>query len=141
MVKKGDTVSVHYTGSLSDGTVFDSSEGREPLQFTLGSGMMISGFDKAVDGMEVGETKTVTIPAEEAYGPHRDDMVLEVPRERLPEDLLPEVGDRLQMRNSLGEYMVVKVTNTTDKSITIDANHELAGKDLTFKIKLVGVAK
>lgn len=141
MAKKGDTVAVHYKGSLSDGTVFDSSEGREPLRFTLGAGSMIPGFEEAVNGMNIGDTKTVTIPAEEAYGPRRSDLELEIPREKLPPSLSPNVGDRLQMRTASGGTTIVMVTKTTDSSITIDANHELAGKDLTFEITLVSVTE
>jgi peptidylprolyl isomerase len=137
MAKKGDMVVVHYQGTLNDGKVFDSSEGRDPLQFILGSGSMIPGFEKAIYDMKPGETKTVTIPAKQAYGPVRKDLIMEIPRNRLPEGLSPSVGDRLQMPTSKGGTAVVKVIKTTDTSITIDANHELAGQDLTFKIKLV----
>ncbi len=141
VAKKGDTVAVHYTGTLSDGTEFDSSEGREPLEFTVGAGQMIAGFDKAVDGMKVGETKTVTIPAAEAYGPVRPELVMEFPKSSLPQGMNPKVGDQLQMRTASGGSAIVKVTKVTDSSITVDANHELAGKDLTFKIRLVEIKK
>ncbi len=137
MVKNGDRVKVHYTGTLNDGSVFDSSEGREPLEFTLGEGSMIPGFEKAVNGMNVGETRKVTIPADEAYGQRRDEMTMKVSREQLPPDMSPSVGDKLQMTNSRRQTIPVTVTEVSDSSITIDANHELAGKDLTFEIRLV----
>ena len=141
MVKKGDRVIVHYQGTLKNGKVFDTSEGREPLQFTLGAGMMIPGFEKAIVGMKVGETKTFTIPAAAAYGPYRDDLVMEVPKDHLPPDLSPKAGDKLQMRDSRGGTVVVKVKKVGDSSITVDGNHELAGEDLTFQIKLMGSGK
>ncbi|MFO7982193.1 MAG: peptidylprolyl isomerase [Desulfuromonadales bacterium] len=135
--KEGDSVKVNYTGKLEDGTVFDSSEGKEPLEFTVGSGQIIPGLDKAVDGMEVGESKTVTVESEEAYGPRRDEMVLEVERERLPEEIEPEVGQQLQVGSSEDQTMIVQITDVTDTAVTLDANHPLAGKDLTFDIELV----
>jgi peptidylprolyl isomerase len=135
-VKNGDTVKVHYTGTLEDGTVFDSSLEREPLEFTLGEGQLIPGFEKTVLGMSVGESRTVTIPAEEAYGPYREEMVLEVPRTQLPADMQPQVGMQLQVGEEQGEGMLVQITQVTDAHITLDANHPLAGKDLTFNIQL-----
>ena len=135
-VKNGDTVKVHYTGTLADGTVFDSSLEREPLEFTLGEGQLIPGFEKAVLGMSAGESRTVTIPAEEAYGPYREEMVLEVPRTQLPADMQPQVGMQLQIGEEQGEGMVVQITQVSDTNITLDANHPLAGKDLTFNIQL-----
>lgn len=137
--KDGDTVSIHYTGRLEDGTVFDTSQDRDPLTFKLGEGKVIPGFEKAVVGMEKGEEKTTTIPAESAYGPRRDDLLLTVPRERLPEDLDPEVGQQLEMRTSEGQEVPVTVVETGDESLVLDANHPLAGKDLTFEIELVGI--
>lgn len=137
--KQGDDVKVNYTGRLDDGTVFDSSEGREPLAFTLGNGQVIPGFDAAVDGMTVGDSKTITIPCSDAYGPYREDMVLTVPREQLPEGLDPEVGQQLQMGQSEESMLVVSVTEVADESITLDANHPLAGKDLTFDVQLVEI--
>jgi FKBP-type peptidyl-prolyl cis-trans isomerase 2 len=139
VAKNGDVVQVDYTGKLADGTVFDSSIGREPLEFTLGAGQMIPGFEKAVLGMKVGEKKTVTIPADEAYGPHRDDLILEVPREKLPSDITPEVGQQLGLRQSDGRTAIVTITSVSDNVVTIDANHFLAGKDLTFEIELVKI--
>jgi peptidylprolyl isomerase len=137
MVRKGDRVTVHYRGTLSDGKVFDSSEGLEPLVFTLGAGSMLPGFEKNVIGMKVGQIKKFTIPASEAYGPRRDQLVLEVKREQLPAALSPRVGDRLKMPNSGGGTTQVRVTRVSETSVTIDGNHELAGKDLTFEVKLV----
>jgi len=137
--KKGDTVKVHYTGKLDDGSVFDSSANREPLEFTLGENQVISGFESAVEGMEPGEKRTVTIPAEEAYGPHREDMLLEVDRSALPPDLEPKVGQLLQVRQQDGQVFEVVVRAVTDSMVVLDANHPLAGKDLTFEIELVEV--
>lgn len=135
-VKNGDTVKVHYTGTLADGTVFDSSLEREPLEFTLGEGQLIPGFEKTVLGMSAGESRTVIIPAEEAYGPYRAEMVLEVPRTQLPTDMQPQVGMQLQIGEEQGEGMLVQITQVSDSNITLDANHPLAGKDLTFNIQL-----
>ena len=139
MASDGDTVRVHYTGTLEDGTTFDTSVGREPLEFTLGEGKMIPGFEKAVYGLKVGKSKTVTIPAEEAYGPHRDDLVIVVEREQLPADLDPKVDQQLQMQQTDGRTAVVIVTDVSETTITVDANHPLAGKDLTFEIELVEI--
>jgi len=139
MASSGDTVRVHYTGTLEDGTTFDTSVGREPLEFTLGEGKMIPGFAKAVYGLKVGESKTVTIPVEEAYGPHRDDLVIIVEREQLPADLDPKVDQQLEMQQTDGRTAVVIVTDVSETTITVDANHPLAGKDLTFEIELVEI--
>jgi len=139
MAKDGDTVKVHYTGTLDDGTVFDTSVEREPLEFTLGEGKVIPGFEKAVKGMKVGQSKTATIPVEKAYGPYRDDLVIAIERTQLPENLNPEVGQRLQMQQANGRLSVVIVTDVSEKTITVDANHPMAGKDLTFELKLVEV--
>ena len=139
MASDGDTVRVHYTGTLEDGTTFDTSVGREPLEFTLGEGKMIPGFEKAVYGLKVGKSKTVTIPAEEAYGPHRDDLVIVVEREQLPADLDPKVDQQLQMQQTDGRTAVVIVIDVSETTITVDANHSLAGKDLTFEIELVEI--
>ena len=135
----GDTVKVHYTGTLEDGTVFDTSREREPLEFTLGEGQLIPGFEEAVRGIQVGQTKTVTIPAEEAYGPHHDEMVMVVERDKLPEGLKPAIGQRLQMQQPDSGTAVVVVTDVSETTITIDANHPLAGKVLTFEIELVEI--
>ena len=139
--KNGDVVQVDYTGTLEDGTVFDTSTsvGREPLEFTLGEGQMIPGFEQAVLGMKVGESKTVTIPADEAYGQYSDDLVVVVNREDLPAGLDPEVGEQLQGPRPDGGTGVCTVTNVTNTTITVDFNSPLAGKNLTFEIKLISI--
>ncbi|GAB4332939.1 MAG: peptidylprolyl isomerase [Bacteroidales bacterium] len=139
-VKKGDTVKVHYTGKLTDGTVFDSSEGREPLQFTVGDGRLIRGFDEGVVGMEVNESRTVEIKSEDAYGPVRDDLFVKVPMSQLPEGLKPEVGMELISQQPDGQEIIVTVKEVQDDSVLIDANHRLAGQDLVFDITLVEIA-
>jgi FKBP-type peptidyl-prolyl cis-trans isomerase SlpA len=138
-VKEKDTVSVHYTGTLADGEVFDSSVNREPLSFTVGAGQMIPGFDNAVKGMEVKEKKSVTIPAEEAYGEVRPDMVQKISKDQLPPDLKPQVGQQLASQLPSGEQIIVTVKDISDEEITIDANHPLAGKDLTFEIEVIEI--
>jgi len=137
--KAGDSVKIHYTGTLDDGTQFDSSEGREPLAFELGSGQVIPGFDKAVDGMTVGESKSVNIPAEDAYGPHHPQMIQEVPRSALPDDLEPAEGMGLQAQGPDGQVLNLVVTGVQEESITVDGNHPLAGKALNFDIELVSI--
>lgn len=137
--KKNDVVKVHYTGKLTSGEVFDSSEGKAPLEFTVGGGQMIKGFDNAVDGMEVNEKKTITVPANEAYGEHNNELIQEIPKTSLPNDLDPEVGQKLVATNDLGHQTRVSVTEVNSASIKIDANHELAGKDLVFDIQLVDI--
>lgn len=136
--KSGDTVQVHYTGRLEDGSVFDSSRGHDPLQFTLGSGDVIPGFEQAVLGMAPGDTRTVTIPSDQAYGPRRDELVIEIGRENFPPEVTPEVGQRLQMVQD-DQAMVVMVTGVEEDTVTLDANHPLAGADLTFDLELVGI--
>ncbi len=138
--KKGDTVKVHYTGKLEDGTVFDSSQGRQPLEFQLGSGSVIPGFEEAIVGMQEGETKTAQIPADQAYGPYHDEMLMTVPRDQFPPDLEPEVGQELELRQQDGQAFVVQVKDVSDGEVTLDANHPLAGEDLTFDIQLVQIA-
>jgi len=134
----GDTVRVHYTGRLADGSTFDSSEGREPFRFTLGSGQVIPGFERAVTGMRPGEERTVTISADDAYGPRREDLLFPVPRDQFPADLEPEVGQQLQVRQ--GDHSgVVRVAEVSDSEVLLDANHPLAGEDLTFELTLVQV--
>ena len=137
--KKGDNVKIHYKGTLQDGTVFDSSEGRDPLGFTVGSGQVITGFDEAVMGMSEGEAKNVTIPVEKAYGPRNDELVMPVPLSQVPEDLNPEVGQQLQMGGPDGQPVIVSVVDITDEHIMLDANPPLAGEDLTFDIELVAI--
>jgi peptidylprolyl isomerase len=136
--KAGDTVRIHYTGTLQDGSVFDSSRGREPLQFTLGSGQVIEGFDQGVTGMQPGEEKTVTIPAAKAYGPRHEEMIFRVGADQFPEDLTPEVGQKLQMSDGQ-QVMMVTVTGVDPEGVTLDANHPLAGQDLTFALELVEI--
>ena len=141
-VKDGDTVRVHYTGKLNDGTVFDTSRGedRDPLEFTLGQGQLIPGFEKAVTGLDEGESTTVTIPTDEAYGERRDDLELEVAKNELPDNVEPEVGMQLQMQQQeSGQAIPVQVTKVEEDKVTLDANHPLAGKDLTFDIELLEV--
>lgn len=139
-VKDGDTVKVHYTGTLDNGEVFDSSEGREPLEFTLGQGQLIPGFEKAVVGLGQGESTTVDIPSAEAYGEAREDLVITVPKDQLPADVEPQVGMQLQVNQPDGQPVPVRITDVGDTELTLDANHPLAGKDLKFKIELVEVA-
>jgi peptidylprolyl isomerase len=137
--KRGDTVRVHYRGSLSDGTVFDASEGRDPLQFAIGAGQVIPGFDQAVEGLCVGDRRTLTIPCAEAYGPHHEELMATVPRHDLPKDIHPEVGDEYQVNQPGQPPLVVRVAALTADTITLDGNHPLAGQDLTFDIHLVEV--
>jgi peptidylprolyl isomerase len=137
--KNGDTVQVHYTGTLDDGTVFDTSVDRNPLQFTLGEGRVISGFEQAVAGMTPGESKTVRITVDEAYGPHDAEMVMAIDRSDFPENIEPRVGQMLQLHQPGGQSIVVTVTEVSESSVTLDANHPLAGKDLTFDIELLEI--
>ncbi|HHN65998.1 MAG TPA: peptidylprolyl isomerase [Nitrospirae bacterium] len=137
--KEGDTVRVHYSGFLEDGTVFDSSLERDPLEFTIGSGMLIPGFEDAVLGMDVGETKTVQISSDDAYGPRREELVITISREQIPPDIDPVTGQELQVRTPNGMVTNVLVTDVTEDTVTLDANHPLAGKDLIFEIKLVEI--
>ena len=139
LAKSGDTVRIHYTGTLSDGTQFDSSAGRDPLEFALGGGQVIPGFDSAVDGMSIGDSKTVTIAADDAYGPRHEQLVQEVPRSALPEDMEPEVGMHLQSQSPDGQVMNLVITEVAESSITLDANHPLSGQELTFAIELVEI--
>lgn len=139
-VKTGDTVHINYTGTLEDGTVFDSSEGREPLKFEVGSGQIIPGLDAALPGMAVGEKKTVEVPAEEAYGPVDPNARQEVPREGIPADIPLDPGTQLQMQTPDGQVVPVTVVDASESSVTLDANHALAGKDLTFDIEVMAIA-
>lgn len=137
--KTGDTVMVHYSGFLDDGTLFDPSLKREPFQFTLGQGMVIQGFEEAVTGMNIGETKTVQIPCGAAYGPHREDLLVVIDRSQVPPHINPEIGMNLQVSTPDGNVAEVTVSNIDEESITLDANHPLAGKDLLFEIKLIEI--
>ncbi len=136
--QNGDTVKVHYTGTLDDGTEFDSSTKRDPLEFTIGEGKLIPGFEQAVVGMEPGESKTVTIPPDDAYGPRRPELEIEVNRSDLPADLSPKVGDQLELSQD-DRTFIVRVIEASLESVTLDANHPLAGEALTFEIELVEV--
>ncbi len=137
--KVGDTIRVHYTGTLDNGTVFDSSVGRKPLNFTIGLGQVIPGFDKAVVGLNLNESKTITIPADQAYGQYRADLVQVAARDQFPPDSELEVGQVLQVSQPNGQIILVTITNVTDTDVTLDANHHLAGKNLTFEIQLVEI--
>jgi len=138
--KKGDKVKVHYTGRLNDGSEFDSSKDREPLEFEIGSQQVISGFEDAVVGLKTGESVTVNIPSDNAYGPRVDEMVLKIEKEKLPPDFNPELGQQFQLPQQNGQNVVVTVTDISDTQIELDANHPLAGKDLTFDIQLVEIS-
>jgi FKBP-type peptidyl-prolyl cis-trans isomerase 2 len=138
--KEGNTVKVHYTGSLDDGTVFDSSQDREPLEFQIGSQQIIPGFEDNVKGMEVGESKTFTVKPDQAYGERNEEMKVDVERAQLPEDLEPEVGMMLQVRGQDGSVSNVTVSEVGEDKVTLDANHPLAGQDLTFEIKLEDIS-
>lgn len=136
--KSGDTVRVHYTGTLDDGQVFDSSRGREPIEFTVGSGQVIPGFESAIVGMEPGQERRITVPAQEAYGPHRPENVVMVGRDQFPDEISPEVGQQLQMSQG-GQNFRVTVTRVSDEGVQLDANHPLAGQNLTFDLELVEI--
>lgn len=138
-VKEGDAVQVHYTGKLQDGTVFDSSREREPLTVKVGSGEVIPGFEKGIIGMAVGETKTLTLNPDEAYGQKRDDLVVEVDKNQFPEHITPKVGERLQVKQPDGSLVNVQITDIEDSTVTLDANHPLAGESLVFEVELVGI--
>jgi peptidylprolyl isomerase len=137
--KDGDNVRVHYTGKLTDGKVFDSSVGGDTLQFTVGAGQLIAGFDRAVIGMQPGDSKTVLISATDAYGAYKDELVFSVGRDTIPSHVSPEVGHRYQIRQQDGSAAVVVVTAVSATDVTLDGNHELAGKDLSFEIQLVEI--
>jgi peptidylprolyl isomerase len=138
-VKSGDTVKVHYHGKLNDGTTFDSSEGREPLEFEVGSGSVITGFDDGVTGMQVGDKKTINIPFDQAYGDVNDDQIMEFPIDRFPEDMKPEVGMQLNLSDGAGQNIPVIIREVNDDTVILDANHPLAGEDLTFDLELVEI--
>jgi peptidylprolyl isomerase len=137
--KAGDIVSVHYTGKLTNGTVFDSSAGREPLEFPLGAGMVIKGFDDGILGMEVGEKKTLHIPAHEAYGEADPDYKLTVNRSEMPDDMELEIGGSLNMHQEGGQIVQVTVTDLTETTVTLDGNHPLAGQDLIFDLEMITI--
>lgn len=137
--KTGDTVHIHYTGTLQGGEVFDSSSGRDPLEFAVGSGQVISGLDAAIPGMEVGEKKTVEVPVDDAYGPVNPEARQAVPRADIPEDIPLDIGTQLQVQTPQGQPMPVTVAEVTEEEVVLDANHPLAGRDLTFAIELVSI--
>ncbi|MCQ0093275.1 peptidylprolyl isomerase [Roseovarius sp. M141] len=139
-VKSGDTVHVHYTGTLTDGTVFDSSDGRDPLKFEVGSGQIIPGLDTAIPGMTVGDKKTVEVPADQAYGQIDPNARQQVPREGIPADIPLDPGTQLQVQTETGQVLPVTVLEVTEEHVTLDANHALAGKDLKFDIELVAIS-
>ncbi len=138
-IKEGDTVRVHFTGKLEDGTVFETTSDRDPLDFEIGADEVAPGFEEAVCAMKPGESKTVTVPADKAYGVHREDLVQVVERDKLPDDLEPEVGLALQISYDDRESMVVVITDVTNDKVTLDANHPLAGKDLIFEIEFLEI--
>jgi peptidylprolyl isomerase len=138
-VKDGDTVKVHYTGKLENGEVFDTSREQEPFEFTVGNKAVIPGFEKGVVGMEVGDTKTLEIPPEEAYGAKQDQLVVEVNKSEFPDDITPAIGQRLQIRQQDGNPIIVTITGLTEDLITLDANHPLAGYTLFFDVELVEI--
>jgi len=138
-VQNGDKIRVHYHGKLRSGETFDSSNGREPLEFTVGSGQVIKGFDEGVKGMEVGEKKTVEIPVGEAYGEKQQEMMIEFPKEQFPADMNPEVGMQLMMSDGSGQQFPVTVAEVKENSVVLDANHPLAGQDLIFDLELVSI--
>ena len=137
----GDEVQVHYTGKLEDGTIFDSSEDGEPLSFTIGENRVIPGFEEAVTGMEPGDSKTTEVEPEQAYGEHREDMVMEMDRDQIPGEVDPEVGQQLQLRLENGQTVPVLITALGEDTVTIDANHPLAGRKLIFDIEVVDVSE
>ncbi|UBM58418.1 peptidylprolyl isomerase [Marinilongibacter aquaticus] len=138
MVKSGDTIKVHYKGTLNDGTLFDSSEGRDPLEFQVGSGMVIKGFDEGVQGMKIGDKKTINIPSAEAYGEPKAEMIFDFEREQIPNDIPLEIGGALNMHNGQ-QTIPVKIIDITEKTVKLDANHPLAGQDLNFDLELVEI--
>jgi FKBP-type peptidyl-prolyl cis-trans isomerase 2 len=138
--KKGDVVKVHYKGTLNTGEQFDSSEGREPLEFTVGAGQMIAGFDRAIPGMAVGDKKTITIAPSDAYGEKKEDALIEFPKANIPGDMNLQPGMKLQLRNNAGQPVPVTVAEVKDDIVILDANHELAGKELIFDIELINIS-
>ena len=137
--KNGDTVQVHYTGKLNNGSVFDSSNGRDPLQLSIGERKVIPGFENAVMGMSPGESKTITISAEKAYGPYRQELLLAVDRQQMPAEAPIQLGQQLQLKQTNGQVIPVTVKNISESQVILDANHPLAGQDLTFDIELVAI--
>lgn len=139
--KKGDKVKVHYTGKLENGDVFDTSKGKEPLEFTIGQNQVLKKFEDSVEGMQIGETANIHIPAEEAYGTKQNDLIVKIPSDRIPDTVNPEPGMKLQMQTQEGQTVVVTVVQIGDNEITLDANHELADKNLNFDIELIDILR
>ena len=139
--ESGDTVRLNYTGTLEDGTVFDSSGGREPIEFVIGAGAVIPGLDKGVIGMAMSETKTITIPMEEAYGPKNPNMIMKAPKDKLPPEMGLEIGQQLESRQPDGRVMYATIIEVDEDSVTLDANHPLAGKTLIFEVEIVEIIK
>lgn len=137
--KDGDKVKVHFTGKLEGGTIFDSTAGKQPLECVLGKGFLIKGFEESIVGMEPGESRTVTIPSEKAYGDIKKELVLDIEKSKFPSDVEPEVGQQLNIQDEDGHSLLVTITDMSDTHVTIDSNHPLAGKDLTFEIQLVEI--
>ncbi len=138
--KDGDTVKVHYTGKLENGTVFDTSTDRQPLELTLGSGKIIPGFEKGITGMGVGDTKTITVLPEEAYGPSRKELIVDIKKTDLPEDITPAIGKELQVQQKDGNPIEITITDMDEDTVTLDANHPLAGNTLVFEVELVEIS-
>lgn len=138
-IENGDTVQVHYTGTLEDGTEFDSSRDRAPLEFTVGEGQVIPGFEDMVRGLEAGDTETATLPPEDAYGERDEQRLIEVERDQLPDEIEPEIGMQLEIQQPNGRPARVSITEIGDETVTLDANHPLAGKELTFEIEVLDV--
>lgn len=139
-LKNGDTVKVHYTGTLEDGRVFDTSKEREPLEFKVGEGQIIPGFESGVVGMEVGETRDIEVTPDDAYGPRREELVMEVPVAEFPDNITPEIGMELQIKQQDGTPFGVVITDVAEEAVTLDANHPLAGQTLYFQVEVVEVA-
>ncbi len=137
--EKGNKVKVHYTGTLTDETIFDSSRQREPIEFEVGAGQMIAGFDAAVEGMKVGDSKKVNIPATEAYGPKSEEAIIKVAKDQLPKEMNPEIGMQLEATGEDGRTQVLVVAEVMENEVMLDANHPLAGKDLTFDIEMMEI--
>lgn len=139
--KQGDTVKVHFTGKLENGKIFDTSLDKEPLEFTIGKGQIIKGFEEAIIGMGPGESKTANIPKEKAYGSVQDHLMVEVPRDKIPEQIEPKVGEQLEVQQTDGRRMPVTIAFVSDDNVTLDANHPLAGQDLIFDIELLEIVE
>jgi peptidylprolyl isomerase len=138
--KNGDKIRIHYTGKLEDGNVFDNSKERQPLEFIVGDGEVMPGIEKGVIGMEPGDTKTIEIPPEEAFGPKRKELLIEVPKSELPNQITPTLGQRLKMHDPDGDHIELIITDINEETITLDANHPLAGHTLFFDLELVEIA-